>query len=139
MSNATNALENSVLDHIVGNATYTPGTLYIALATAVTDAEAGTFTEVSQTNTDYVRQSAAAANWASASGGSVTTSANIEFPVCGSANYGTVTHVVVVGGTGADTYGGGTPIIIKELTSHKTVESGDTFVINSGNLTVSLD
>lgn len=135
MSSATNYLENAVLDHIVGNATYTPGTLYLALATAVSDAEAGTFTEVTDTGTAYARQSLAAANWASASGGSVTTSANVQFPTA-TANYGTVTHVVI---TDSATYGGGNALIIQALTSSKTVENGDTFVVNTGNLTVNLD
>lgn len=135
MSSATNYLENAVLDHIVGNATYTPGTLYLALATAVSDAEAGTFTEVSETGTAYARQSLASSNWASAASGSVTTSANVQFPTA-TANYGTVTHVVI---TDSATYGGGNALIVQALTSSKTVENGDTFVVNTGNLTVNLD
>ncbi len=135
MSSATNYLENAVLDHIVGNATYTPGTLYLALATAVSDAEAGTFTEVSETGTAYARQSLASSNWASAASGSVTTSANIQFPTA-TANYGDVSHVVI---TDSATYGGGNALIIQALTSTKTVENGDTFVVNTGNLTVNLD
>tara|TARA_R110000822_G_scaffold172700_1_gene312315 strand:+ start:114 stop:530 length:417 start_codon:yes stop_codon:yes gene_type:complete len=137
MSAATNALEISLLDHLVGNATYTPGTLYLALATAVADPEAGTFTEVTNTGTAYTRQSLAASNWAGAASGSVTTDTNVSFTTA-TADYGTVTHIVVVGGSGADTQGGGVPLITQALTSSKTVETGDTFVVNAGNLTVNL-
>jgi len=131
---ATNYLELKLLDHLVGNATYTPGTLYLALATAVADAEAGTFTEVTDTGTAYARQSLASSNWATAASGSVTTSANIQFPTA-TADYGTVTHIVV---TDSATHEGGNPLIIQALTSSKTVEDGDTFVVNTGNLTINL-
>jgi len=137
MSSATNVLELKLLDHLVGNATYTPGTLYLALATAVADPEAGTFTEVTNTGTAYARQSLAASNWAGAASGSVTTSANVQFPTA-TANYGTVTHIVIAGGTGADAQGGGDVLITQALTSSKTVETGDTFVVNTGNLTINL-
>lgn len=140
MSDATNYLENKMLDHLVGNATYTPGTLYLALATAVSDAEAGTFTEVTDTGTAYARQSLAAANWDAAgttTDGTVEINTNIQFATA-TANYGTVTHAVIVGGTGADTQGGGNPLVIKSLTSSKTIETGDTAVFNSSNLSISL-
>jgi len=137
MSDATNYLENKMLDHLVGNATYTPGTLYLALATAVSDAEAGTFTEVSETGTAYARQSLAAANWDAAgttTDGTVEINTNIQFPTA-TANYGTVTHAVI---TDSATYGGGNALIIKSLTSSKTIETGDTAVFNSSNLSISL-
>ena len=131
----TNYIENALLDHLVGNSTYTGGVLHIALATAVTDAEAGTFTEVSNVGTDYARQSVPASSWASASGGSCTTSANIQFPVA-TASYGTVTHIVL---TDSATYGAGNVILIQALTASKTVDTDDQFVVNNGNLTISLD
>jgi hypothetical protein len=134
MAAATNTLELKILDHLVGNATFTPGTLYLALATAVADIEAGTFTEVTDSGTAYVRQSLAASNWATAASGSVTTSANIQFPTA-TADYGTVTHIVI---TDNSAQGGGDALVIQELTSPKTVENGDTFVVNTGNLTINL-
>ena len=131
----TNYIENALLDHLVGNAALTGGQLHIALATAVADAEAGTFTEVSETGTAYARQAVPASSWASASGGDCTTSANIQFPVA-TAGYGTVTHIVL---TDSATYGGGNVILIQALTSNKVVDTDDQFVVNSGNLTISLD
>ena len=132
---ATNYLENAVLDHLVGNSVLTGGVIYIALATAVADAELGTFTEVSESGTGYVRQQAAAGDWATSSGGTVTTSGNIQFPVA-TAGYGTVTHVVL---TDSATYGGGNVWIIQALTTPKTVDADDQFVINNSNLSISLD
>jgi len=132
---ATNYLENAVLDHLVGNSVLTGGVIYIALATAVADAELGTFTEVSESGTGYVRQQAAAGDWATSSGGTVTTSGNIQFPVA-TAGYGTVTHVVL---TDSATYGGGNVWLIQALTTPKTVDADDQFVINNSNLSISLD
>ena len=131
----TNYIENALLDHLVGNATLTGGQLHIGLATAVADAEAGTFTEVSETGTAYARQAVPASSWASASGGSCSTGANIQFPVA-TAGYGQVTHIVL---TDSATYGGGNVILIQALTSNKVVDTDDQFVVNSGNLTISLD
>ena len=130
----TNYIENALLDHLVGNATYTGGVIHCALATAVANAETGSFTEVSQTGTAYARQQVPASSFASASGGSVTTSANIQFPVA-TAGYGTVTHIVL---TDSASYGGNV-ILIQALTASKTVDTDDQFVVNSGNLTISLD
>ena len=134
MSAATNYLELKLLDHLVGNATYTPGTLYLALATAVADPEAGTFTEVTDTGTAYTRQSLAPANWDAAASGSVTTGSTVTFTTA-TANYGTVTHIVI---TDDSAQGGGNVLITQALTSSKTVETGDTFVVNTGNLTINL-
>ena len=134
MSAATNYLELKLLDHLVGNATYTPGTLYLALATAVADPEAGTFTEVTDTGTAYTRQSLAASNWDAAASGSVTTGTNIQFPTA-TADYGTVTHIAIADDSAQ---GGGNILITQALTSQKLVENGDTFVINLNNLTINL-
>lgn len=133
----TNYIENALLDHLVGNATYTGGVLHCALATAVASGggESGSFTEVSNSGTAYARQQVPASSFASASSGSVTTSANIQFPVA-TAGYGTVTHLVL---TDSATYGGGNVILIQALTAPKTVDTDDQFVVNSGNLTISLD
>jgi hypothetical protein len=134
MSSATNYLELKLLDHLVGNATYTPGTLYLVLCTSVSDPEAGTITEVTDTGTAYARQSLASSNWAAAASGSVTTSANIQFPTA-TADYGTVTHIAIADDSAQ---GGGNVLITQALTSSKIVETGDTFVVNTGNLTINL-
>jgi len=134
MSAATNFLELKILDDLVGNTPYTPpATIYVALATNATtpDVEAGTFTEC--TGSAYVRQGITGTDWATAASGAVSTSTNIEFPTA-QGDWGVITHVALM-----DNSSGGNALVIQQLASPKTVETGDTFVINSGNLTLSLD
>jgi len=134
MSAATNYLELKILDDLVGNTAYTPpATIYVALATDATtpDVEAGTFTEC--TGGAYTRQGITGTDWSAAASGSVSTSSNIEWTTATN-NWGTITHVVLM-----DAASGGNALIIQALASNKTVETGDTFVINSTNLQISLD
>jgi len=102
---ATTYLENKILDFLFKNNSSsftTPGNdIYIGLATAVSDLEAGTLTEVSTVTQDanYTRQQVNASNWTLASSSTdqqtVTNAANIEFSASsGIASY-TVTHTFV--------------------------------------------
>ena len=134
MASATNFLELKLLDHLVGNIDYDPGTLYLVLCTAVADPELGTVTEVTDTGTAYTRQSLINTKWATAASGSVSTDENIQFATA-TANYGTVTHIAIADDSAQ---GGGNILITQALTSPKTVETGDTFVVNTGNLTINL-
>jgi len=134
---ATNYLENALLNHLVGNSTLTGDQIHVALATAVTDAEAGTFTEVTNVGTGYARQQADNTKWTTATTGSTTTTGtSIEFPVATAAYGSDVTHVVL---TDSGTYGGGNVLLIQALTTPKTVDQDDQFVISAGNLTLALD
>ena len=134
MSAASNYLENKVLDHVLKNTQYTqPSALYVGLFTntsgnAATNLEAGTITdEVS--GGSYGRQTA---TFAAASNGSSATSATITFPTA-SASWGTITHVAVM-----DAATSGNVLFWGAVTTSKTIDSGDTFQITSGNLTISL-
>ena len=140
---ATTYLEHAVLDFIFKNNSEsfaTPGdSIYIGLATAVSDAEAGTVTEVNTTTEDanYSRQQVTAANWTLASSATdaqtVTNAANIEYSASsGIASY-TVTHVFIV-----DAATSGNILFVGALDANKTIASGDIFRINAGNLTVEL-
>ena len=66
---ATTYLEHKILDFLFKNNSEsfaTPGnSIYVGLATAVSDAEAGTVTEVNTSTQDanYVRRQVTAANW----------------------------------------------------------------------------
>lgn len=140
MSASSDYLEAAVLNHVLRNTALTsPTTVYVALFTSDDSTgatgenlEAGTLTnEVSTVGTAYARQTA---TFAAPSDGSCTTNANITFPAA-TANYGTVTHVAVMDG---DTEGADNVLFYGALDSAKTIESGDTFQITSGNLTVSL-
>jgi Tfp pilus assembly protein PilX len=140
---ATTYLENKILDFLFKNNSSSfasPGnSIYIGLATAVSDAEAGTLTEVSTSTEDanYTRQQVTAANWtltaSSTDAQTVTNANNIEYSASsGVANY-TVTHAFV-----ADASTGGNILFVGALDVNKTIQSGDIFRINSGNLTIEL-
>lgn len=129
MSAASDYLENKLLDHTLRNTAYTqPSALYVGLFTADTGLEANSPTaEVS--GGSYARK---AATFAAASSGSASTSATITFDAA-TANWGTITHVAVM-----DASTSGNVLFYGAVTSSKTIETGDTFQISSGNLTISL-
>jgi hypothetical protein len=134
MSAASNYLENKVLDHVLTATAYTqPTTRYLGLFTntstnAAANLENGTLTdEIS--GGSYARQTVA---FAAASNGTSATNATITFPAA-TANWGTVTHVAVM-----DAATAGNVLFWGAVTTAKTIETGDTFQVTSGNLTVSL-
>jgi hypothetical protein len=139
MSAASDYLENKVLDHVLKNTAYTqPTSLYVALfnntsGNAATNLEAGTLTDEIPTagSTAYARQTG---TFAAASAGTAATSATITFPTA-TASWGSVTHVAICDG---GTRGAGNVLFWGAVTVAKTIDSGDTFQITSGNLTVSL-
>lgn len=137
MSNAaSNYLENKVLDHVLTSTGYTaPSTRYLALFTntsgnAATNLEANTITdEVSTSGTAYTRK---AVTFAAASSGSSATNATVTFDAA-TASWGTITHVAVM-----DASTSGNVLFWGAVTTSKTIDSGDTFQVTSGNLTISL-
>ena len=136
MSAASNYTENKVLDHVLGTTAFTqPSTVYLALFTntsgnAATNLEAGTITdEVSTSGSAYGRQSIA---FGSASGGSASNSATVTFTAATS-TWGSITHVAIM-----DTSTSGNVLFWGAVTTAKTIESGDTFQVSSGNLSISL-
>jgi hypothetical protein len=134
MSAASNYLENKVLDHVLTATGYTaPSTRYLALfnntsGSAAANLEAGTLSdEVS--GGSYARQEV---TFSAASGGASATSATVTFPAA-SGNWGSVTHVAVM-----DASTSGNVLFYGAVTTPKTIESGDTFQVSGGNLTISL-
>tara|TARA_B100001248_G_C27245195_1_gene391223 strand:- start:37 stop:465 length:429 start_codon:yes stop_codon:yes gene_type:complete len=135
---ATTYLENKILSFIFKNnagSFTTPGdSIYVGLATAVSDAEAGSLTEA--TFGSYARQQVTAANWTLASASTnqqtVVNAANIEFPAS-SGTSNTVTHAFLV-----DAASSGNILFVGALDASKTIATGDIFRINAGNLTIEL-
>jgi hypothetical protein len=129
MSAASDYLENKLLDHALATTAYTqPGAVFVSLHTGSPgDADDGA-NEVS--GGSYTRK---AASFASASAGSASTDATITFDAA-TANWGTITHIGIY-----DLGSGGNLLFHGAVTTSKTIESGDTFQISSGNLTISLD
>ena len=140
MTAASNYLENKVLDHVLRYATapYTGvSTLYLALfnntsGSAATNLEAGTLTdEVTTSGSAYTRKTV---TFAAASSGSSATNATVTFDAA-TASWGSVTHVAIMDG---GTAGAGNVLFWGAVTTAKTIDSGDTFQVTSGNLTISL-
>lgn len=131
MSAASDYLEDKLLDHVLGNTAFgQPSNIYLALFTADTGLEANSpSAEISTSGTAYGRQSV---SFAASSSGSASTSATVTFSAA-TANWGTVTHVAVM-----DASTSGNVLFYGAVTTSKTIESGDTFQVSSGNLTVSL-
>tara|TARA_Y100001937_G_scaffold32254_1_gene46083 strand:+ start:132 stop:560 length:429 start_codon:yes stop_codon:yes gene_type:complete len=135
---ATTYLENKILSFIFKNnagSFSSPGdSIYVGLATAVSDAEAGSLTEA--TFGSYARQQVTASNWTltSASGDTQTikNAANIEFPASTGTN-NTITHAFIV-----DASSSGNILFVGALDASKTIATGDVFRINTNNLTIEL-
>ena len=66
---------------------------------------------------------------------SAASSATVTFPTA-TASWGTITHVAVCDGA---TAGAGNQLFYGAVTTSKTIDTGDTFQVSSGNLTVALD
>ena len=127
MSACSDFLENKLLDHSLATTAYTaPAAVYVGLFTS-DPTDAGTGTEVS--GGSYARQ---AATFAAASGGSASTSATITFPSA-TANWGTIGWIGLYDASSA-----GNLLYHGAVTTSKTIETGDTFQISSGNLTITL-
>ena len=135
---ATTYLENKILSFIFKNnagSFATPGdSIYVGLATAVSDAEAGSLTEA--TFGSYARQQVAASGWTLAGSSTdqqtVKNAANVEFPAStGTSN--TITHAFIV-----DAASSGNILFIGALDASKTIATGDIFRINTNNLVIEL-
>jgi len=140
---ATTYLEHAILDFLFKNnagGLVSPGnSIYIGLATAVSDAEAGLVTEVNTVTEDanYARQQVTAANWtlagAATDAQTVENTANIEYSASSGVSIYTVTHAFI-----ADASTGGNILFVGALDVSKTVALGDIFRINAGNLSIEL-
>lgn len=131
--NLTDYTENKVLEHITGKTAFTkPTNTYLGLFT-VMPSESGTGgTEVS-TSTGYARQQV---TWGTAVSGAIANSAQVRFPVSGNAtnNYGTIVGIGLW-----DALTTGNLIVYGTLTSAVTINSGDSWTLSSGAVTITLD
>jgi hypothetical protein len=127
MAEFSDFLEDKIIDHMLRNQAYTPpGTIYLALfTTATTDAGGGS--EVS--GGAYARQ---AITLSAASGGATSNAADITFPTA-TADWGTISHVAIM-----DALTAGNMLMHSALDASKTVNNGDTFKVNSGDLDITV-
>jgi hypothetical protein len=120
--------ENKIIDHMLRGQAFTPpSTIYLALYT-VAPSDSGGGTEVS--GGGYQRQPV---TLSPASEGTTSNSADITFPTATS-SWGTIVAVGIF-----DAQTGGNLLMWANLTQSKTVDSGDTFKINAGDLDISFD
>lgn len=120
--------ENKVLEHIVGKTAFALPDVEVALYTvAPTDSTSGT--EVS--GGAYARLATAPADWSAASGGSISNSVDFEWATA-SASWGSVVAAALVDGSG-------NILAFGTAASPKTIDSGDTYRIPAGSLTLTLD
>lgn len=128
MAEFSNYLENKLLDHVLRNVSYSsPNTIYVGLYTS-NPGEGNTGTEIS--GGSYARQPLSVTT---ASGGIVTSSADVTFPQATS-NWGTISHIGLL-----DAVTSGNLLMYTALNTAKTIETDDILKISSGNLNVSLD
>ena len=137
---ATNYLERRILHYIFKNNSLSfssPGdSIYVGLATAVSDAETGSLTEASFGG--YARQNVTAANWTTIGADSTDTQTAkntnaIEFPAKTDSGNVTITHVFLV-----DASSSGNILFVGELDASKTLAQNDIFRINATNLSIEL-
>lgn len=131
--NASDYLENKLLDHVLRGTAYTTPTLYIGLYTSSTGLESNAPTgEV--TGGGYVRRKVTDyGTYTAAAAGSSSNTAVIDFPVA-SADWGTITHMAL-----CDALSGGNVLIWAALTTPKTITNGDMLRLNAGAHTVSMN
>ena len=134
MSAASDYLENELLDHVLGNGAYTaPTNVYLSLHTgSPLDDDSGA-NEVSTSGTAYARV-AVTFGTIDTQAGSVSNSANVTFTAA-TASFGTVTHIGI---TDNATAGAGNLLFHGALDASKAIDTGDTFQITTGNLTVTM-
>lgn len=127
MAEISNFLETALINATLRNTSYTsPATVYVGLyLTDPTDANTGT--EVS--GGSYART---AVTFGAPSSGTATNNAAVEFPQA-TASWGAVTHIGIL-----DASSGGNLLYHTPLDVSKTIDIGDIFKINSGNLSVTL-
>ena len=127
MSEMSNYLENGLLNAVLRNTSYTsPTTVYVGLYTS-NPGEGNTGTEVS--GNSYARKSA---TFGSPSDGVCTNSAAVEFDQA-TGSWGTVSHVGLL-----DAITSGNLLFYTDITTSKTIETGDIFKIAAGSLSVTL-
>lgn len=126
MAGFSDYLENKVVGHVFGGSAYTaPATLYVALYTSA-PSDTGGGTEVS--GGAYARQTAAF----TVTNDTASNTSAIEYPTA-TADYGTVVAVGIF-----DALSSGNLLAYGNLTTSKTVSTGDVFRFNAGAIDITV-
>lgn len=130
MAGFSNYAEEMVLDHIVGKASFTMPSVWVALSTTEPQEDG---TGVTEPSDGYVRKSTAAADWEDAVGGAIQNANDITFAEA-SGSWGSITHFALY-----DAASGGNMLAYSILGAAKTISSGDTPKFAAGDLDITLD
>ena len=127
MAALSNYLEDNLVDHSLGTATFTsPATVYVALYTTdPTDADTG----VEVSGNGYARQ---VATFSAASGGATSNTNEISFVASGG-NWGTITHIGI-----RDALTAGNLLYQGALTAARTINDGETARFAIGDIDIAL-
>ena len=131
MGSFSNYLENKILDHIFGKASYTSPTIYLGLSTDDPLDDGSGLAE--PIGNSYERVQTSAADWNVALVGTIDNANGITFPEA-TGNWGTVTHFALF-----DAATAGNMLAYGALSQSKAINSGDTAKFDVGDLDVSLD
>lgn len=132
MSEASDYVENQILDCYLNQTNITaPTNIYLGLFTSA-PSDAGGGTEVSGNGYSRV-EITAKFDAASGTGGSLSSNADITGFTASGGNWGTVTSIGIF-----DASTSGNLLFYTALDSSATVNDGDSFQISSGNLTVTV-
>jgi len=123
--------ENKILDHIFGNGSYTPPTIYVGLSTADPIDSGSGLAEPS--GNGYARVQTSASDWNTASNGSLNNVGNITFAQA-TGNWGTITHFALF-----DAAMAGNMLAHGALSQSKSIGESDTARFEAGDLNISLD
>lgn len=127
MSQATNYLENELIDHVFRNAAMTsPTSVFLALHTA-DPTETGAVAEIS--GNGYARQ--AITFGAPADG--VSTNSNAPAFTASGGNFGTITHFSI-----HDAVSAGNALAYGALDTSRTINDGETITFNIGDVSVTM-
>jgi len=133
MAGKSDYLENKILDFLLGGVSYTPpATVYIALFT-VAPTDAGGGTEVSGGGYARVAVANNTTNFPAATNGTKSNGTTITFPTA-TADWGTIVAVGIY-----DAATNGNLLFWANLTTARTVQSGDTAQFAVGALTFTED
>lgn len=126
---ASNYLENKLVDHLLGTATYTkPTTVYLALYTA-DPGEDASGPEVA--GFAYARQSI---QFNAAGSGTAANTSLVTFPAASGGAWGTITFWGIL-----DALTAGNLLVSGAFTASRVISDTDQLLVNAGALTVTLD
>ncbi len=126
--------ERKLLDHVFKNTSYTSPNAYLGLFTSdPTDSASGT--EVSGSGYARIRiDNKMAAATTGSDNSSIVSNADITFAAASGGDFGTITHIGIF-----DALTSGNLLAHGALTASKVISDGDSFQINSGSLTITID